>query len=351
MNNPRQNLTEVCEDLGKFLDRWPVDVVNKMTLDQYVSVGNPDTFCQWVETKTVDLGNIKGLVGSIKFGIYKRTAKNKNKKPQKYDNDEEYSWQKSFNANTRKEAFEIAKNEIIKTIEYANVGNLEAIDDLKLYNIFKWKVAFLYSNERIIPIFKRDWLERIAERFGLQQNSPYSSIYQKLISHKPSYLSVYEYASKFWEEFGGKKKPNTQIKTKRTTRKAVTEKNTETQTRRGASSYIATQKHNILQETLKNKLIEKFGKENVLMEENSVDIKVLQLDKIYFYEIKSSAYASGCIKEALGQILLYAHSDNDERPKQLIIAGQYKPNDNDMLFINFVKKILNFDFSYENIDL
>ncbi len=322
-----------------------------MTLDQYVSVGNSDTFCQWVETRTVDLGNIKGPVGSIKFGIYKRTANNKNKKPKNYDNDEEYSWRKSFNANTRKEAFEVVKNEIIKIIEYANAENLEAIDDLKLDDIFKWKIAFLYSNARIIPIFKRDWLEKIAEHFGLQTNSPYSLIHRTMISHKPSHLSIYEYASTFWKEFGGKKKPNAQIKARRTIRKAVTEKNTDTQTRRGASSYIAKQKHNILQEALKNKLVEKFGKQNVLMEENSVDIKVFQPDKIYFYEIKSSAYASDCIREALGQILLYAHSDNDERPKQLIIAGQNKPNESDMLFINFVKQIIDFNFSYENIDL
>jgi len=115
MNNSPQNLTEVCKDtLDKFLNRWPVDAVNKMTLDQYVSVGNPDTFCQWVETKTVNLGNTKGPVGSINFGIYKRT--NKNKEPRNYDNDEEYSWRKSFDANTRKETFEIVKNEIIKII-------------------------------------------------------------------------------------------------------------------------------------------------------------------------------------------------------------------------------------------
>ncbi|HZL78542.1 MAG TPA: hypothetical protein VFC17_06790 [Candidatus Limnocylindrales bacterium] len=94
-----ESQTDICREiLYDFLDRWPVDEVKQMTLDQYVSVGNPDTFCQWVETKTEDLGNIKGPAGSIKFGIYKRT--DKNKKPRNHDNNEEYSWQKSFNANT-----------------------------------------------------------------------------------------------------------------------------------------------------------------------------------------------------------------------------------------------------------
>jgi hypothetical protein len=87
------------------------------------------------------------------------------------------------------------------------------------------------------------------------------------------------------------------------------------------------------------------------MEENFVDIKVIQPDKIYLYEVKSSAYASDCIREALGQILSCVHRDSDERPKQLIVAGQYKPNDDEVKFIDFVKKNLNLNFSYESVDL
>jgi len=98
-------------------------------------------------------------------------------------------------------------------------------------------------------------------------------------------------------------------------------------------------------------LIAKYGKENVSMEENFVDIKVVQPNKIYLYEVKSSAYASDYIREALGQILSYAHRDSDKRPKQLIVAGQYKPNDDEVEFINFVRKNLKLNFSYESVDL
>ena len=345
-----ENVTEICREiLSDFLNRWTVDQVKKMTLEQYVSVGNPDTFCQWVETKTVGIGNIKGPAGSIKFGIYKRT--DKNKKPGNYDNDEQYSWQKAFNAKTKDEAFQIVKNEIIKIVKCADEGDFGAIDSSKLYDIFKWKVACLYSNERIIPIFKRDWLERIAERFEMPQNSPISLIQQELMSRKPIDLSVYEYASRFWKEFGEKSVPKASIIMGRATRKAAAKKNTKTQTRNGASAYFATQKHNVLQEALKNKLVAKFGKQNVLIEENFVDIKVVQPDKIYFYEVKSSAYASDCIREALGQILSYAHKDTDSRPKQLIVAGQYKPNADEVRFVDYVKTNLKIDFSYENVDL
>ncbi|MGI8967462.1 MAG: hypothetical protein ACR2H1_15445 [Limisphaerales bacterium] len=153
-----------------------------------------------------------------------------------------------------------------------------------------------------------------AERFEIHTKK-YSAIHQAMISHKPPHLSVYEYSSELCREFGGKKKTNPRIKARRTTREAATWKNTGTQTRRGAATYIATQNHNILQEALKNKLITKYGEENVFMEQNFVDIKVVQPDRIYFYEVKSSSYASGCIIEALGQILSYAHIDDDIRPK------------------------------------
>ena len=66
-----ENITDICREiLCDFLDRWSVDEVKRMTLDQYVSIGDKDTFCQWLETRTRILGSIKG-VPSFKFGIYK----------------------------------------------------------------------------------------------------------------------------------------------------------------------------------------------------------------------------------------------------------------------------------------
>jgi hypothetical protein len=345
-----ENQTEICRGiLYDFLDRWPVENVKKMTLNQYVSVGDSDTFCQWVETRTIDLGNIKGLIGSIKFGIYKR--KDEIIKPDKYVNDEKYSWQKSLLAKSKDEAFKIVKDKIIQVINYANAGNISAIDNIGLSDIFKWKVAFLYSNERIIPIFSREVLKKIAVYFGIENKNPisYSAIHQQMISNKPAHLSIYEYAAELWNKFGKKKK--IKLQTRRTTRRASTGKNTGAQIRRGTTSYIVTQKHNILQEALKQKLIVEYGQENVFMEENFVDIKVVLPDKICFYEVKSSAYASDCIKEALGQILSYSYVDKDKKSKQLIVAGQYKPNDDEKNFIKYVKENLKLNFDYENIDL
>jgi hypothetical protein len=126
----------------EFLERWTPRAIKNLTLEEYVGVGNKDTFCQWVETKTRMLGSIKGMT-SIKFGIYER--KDKNKFPKKYKNDERYSWLSSY-GDDPKTAFERAQKDLCKIIHLSELGKFSEIDDIELPDLFKWKVAFLYSN-------------------------------------------------------------------------------------------------------------------------------------------------------------------------------------------------------------
>jgi hypothetical protein len=188
-----------------------------------------------------------------------------------------------------------------------------------LPDLFKWKVAFLYSNERLIPIYKRDVLFKIANHFGLKtdRNTKISEIQNVMMLNKPAYLNVYEFMRQLYDQFGendDKKEivGTTTIKRqRRTIRRATSGRNTNTQIRTVTRSYVAEQKHNKIQEALETLLIKQYGKENVILEENFVDIKLIQPDYISFYEVKSSSYASECIKEALGQILLYSLNDSD----------------------------------------
>lgn len=64
------NDSEKDDLLSEFLVQWPVNRVREMPLEQYVVGGGDQTFCYWVETKTKNLGNIKGQ-NSFIFGIYK----------------------------------------------------------------------------------------------------------------------------------------------------------------------------------------------------------------------------------------------------------------------------------------
>lgn len=344
--NELQNLRD------EFLERWTPLAIENLTLEEYVGVGNKDTFCQWVETKTRMLGSIKGMT-SIKFGIYER--KDKNKFPKKYKNDERYSWLSSY-GDDPKTAFERAQKDLCKIIYLSELGKFSEIDDIKLPDLFKWKIAFLYSNERLIPIFKREVLFKIAQHFGLKTNrrTRISEIQNIMILHKPVHLNVYQYMWELFEKFGNnkdKKEIESKIKKRRIKRRAATERNTEPQKRTVIRSYIAEQKHNKIQKALVKMLTAKYGSDCIKLEENYVDVKLIEREYITFFEVKSSSFASECVKEALGQLLLYSLNDTDKRLKKHVVVGQYPVNENDLQYIDFLKRNLRLEFDYLNVEI
>ena len=346
-----ENNTESSREiLYEFLDRWDTEAIESMNLEQYVSVGDKDTFCQWLETKTRALGSIKGI-NSSKFGIYKRS--DPNAKPKNLVSDDIYSWQRYYGENS-KDAFQNVKAEILKIIDYSEKGDFEKIDELHLTLFVKWKIAYLYSNERLIPIFKKSILHKIAENYGLTvtRKTKTSEIQNLIIANKPSHISIYQFADFLYEKFGRDNGKTTNTgKKRKTKRKGTTSINTTKQKRKGSTSYIAEQKHSNIQKVLQEQLEQKYGKDNVVLEENYVDIKVKLKNEIHFYEVKSSAFASDCIREGLGQIMSYMQKDDDNRIKLLFIAGQYAPNQDERKYLNFIKKKLKIDFDYVSVKL
>jgi len=349
-------LIEYEELLYEFLHKWDIHNIENMTLQEYVGIRNRDTFCQWIETKTRMLGSIKGM-RSIMFGIYER--KESTKMPKYYVNDNKYSWLRGY-GDSKNTAFENIKKDILKIIDFSQNGKFEQIDNILLSNMFKWKIAYLYSNERLIPIFSTEVLLKIASHYGLKANNktPISQIQNLMILNKPAHLNVHEFMKLLCSKFIIKKTKNNttslnknQNGQKRIKRKASDRKNTNSQKRTINRSFLVEQKHNKIQEKLKDLLIEQYGKENVILEENYIDVKVIQRDHIIFYEVKSSSYASECIKEALGQILLYSFYDNDNRPKKHIVVGQFPANDNEKKYIEYLKLNLKLEFDYMNIDI
>lgn len=344
--------------LEEFLNRWPEAEVRNMMLSDYVDVGNKDTFTYWVETNTQALGSIKGW-DSIKFGIYRRRKAEKINHT--HQNDDTYTWMARFGTN-RTEAFSAVKQDILDIIKFAVRGEFAKIDSLQLPDLFKWKVAALYSNERLVPIFKREVLLKIAVAYGLNTSRQYkvSEIQELLINHKPTDQDVYSYMEGLYERYGTGKnggrerspEPRKDAAPKPVaTRRPATYKNTTPQMRRGSQPHMVEQKHNKLQEALRQKLIKEHGEGAVLREENWVDVKLVLPDEIIFYEVKSASYASDCIEEALGQVLGYVFNDEDNRKKRIVVVGQYPPNEGDKKFIEYIKSLLNIKFDYESIEI
>jgi hypothetical protein len=339
-----------------------------MQISEYVDVENHDTFCYWVERETRYLGSILGSP-AIKFGIYKRKE---GKQPvDAYQNDSEYSW-RPFYGDSRDEAFSTIRSEITRIINYSNKGMFSEIDEVRLSPMFKWKTAFLYSNERLVPIFEGNTLRRIGEYFGLQQegNILTSEIQDRMMKNKPADLDIYEYMESLWYRFSDdanvsiraeaetsnsvdvlESNKATSPNGQRTKRKPAAELNTNTQLRSVNRSYVVEQKHNKLQESLFTMLVKEFGHGSVLREENFVDIKLLQPDYITLYEVKSSSYALACVREALGQLLFYSILDKDSRPKRLVVVGQYPPTPSEVEVIEKLTSQLRMSLSYQCVSL
>lgn len=159
---PLYELSEFDKLYEEFNQRFPIEKLESLPLEQYTNLDG-DYFCTWVERKTQKLGSIQGAT-SFKFGIYKYKKLPKDRSGRMYD--EEYAWLSKF-GEKRDEVYSTVREELVQVAQAARNGNFEIVDKSKLSPMFKWKVAFLYSEKKLIPIYDREMLEYIASQKGM----------------------------------------------------------------------------------------------------------------------------------------------------------------------------------------
>jgi len=71
--------------------------------------------------------------------------------------DGSYTWLTKY-GKTAEEAFNSIKNVVVTTAKKSIEGNFEELDNLDLDNTVKWKIAFMYNTDNLMPIFSRDML-------------------------------------------------------------------------------------------------------------------------------------------------------------------------------------------------
>lgn len=106
------------------------------------------------------------------------------------------------------------------------------------------------------------------------------------------------------------------------------------------------QKHKKIQNILSESLRDIYGSTaEVILEKDFIDIKVEGKDFIDIYEIKTSDSAINCVRNAIGQLLLYASRLKNVSNKKikLIVVGLGKDN----LDLNNFKRFLWDNFSFE----
>ncbi|MBR4911554.1 MAG: AAA family ATPase [Bacteroidales bacterium] len=169
------NSEDARELLGKFSDKFSPDKLASINIEDYTGTatnGKRDDFTYWVEIKLDALGGIKGG-SSYKFGIYQC-----NKKPDErngYSFVEEsgniYAWAIKY-GRTKDEAFENIKNKINEIVGAASGGTVDydEIEKIELGDAYKWKIAFLYSDNRLVPVYQKEALVTAAKRIGVYPN-------------------------------------------------------------------------------------------------------------------------------------------------------------------------------------
>src|SRR5699024_5570079 len=132
-----------------FLEEWPVERVQNMTLSEYTNLNRADSFCYWIEFKTNELGGIRGG-SSYKFGIFEKANKSDSysRKSGNILNDDHYAWYSKYGEN-KDDVFKTIHKYILQTIDFTQKGEFEKIDEIDLGHVVKWKIAFLYSDYKL----------------------------------------------------------------------------------------------------------------------------------------------------------------------------------------------------------
>lgn len=193
------NIIESKKLYESFLIEFPLERLKNLAIEEYTNLNKSDSFCYWVETKLRKLGSIQGST-SYKFGIYEF-----NKEPREgsgYSHDEKYAWLSKYGSDS-KSAYETILSNLVKIAECAQVGDFEAIDSIDMSNMFKWKIAFLYSDYKLLNVFSEDSIRYLSKKFGMMdsEKAKFSQMYKYLLEQKGEEEDIFEYSAKIWNEW------------------------------------------------------------------------------------------------------------------------------------------------------
>ena len=173
-----------------FNKKFPIENLEKMKLEEYTNLSK-DSFCYWVETETRLLGNIKGST-SYKFGIYKF-----NQPPREdsgYLHDEKYAWVSKYGDNAQDVFYKNILPKIIKIATCSRNEEFDKIDEIDISEMFKWKIAFLYSEKELVNWFSRDALLEFARHFGYNtDNKTSTSKLQEILIKERGFKTASEF--------------------------------------------------------------------------------------------------------------------------------------------------------------
>lgn len=176
----------------KFVEKWPATAISTLTLDSYTSYGGErNSFCNWLESRTQDLGSVWGG-SAYKFGVFKRDPSKDQINDESHGSDASHGWYKRY-GNSAATVFAYVKDAFAKIIEAVQKNDLASIDSIDFGHAIKWKIAFLYqsvNNPIVLPIYNKRMLVSLT---GMTPKTPTSVMQKKLMDEKPADKDLFDY--------------------------------------------------------------------------------------------------------------------------------------------------------------
>lgn len=334
---------------------WTAEKLQNITLEDYTNL-TKDSFTYDVETWSRPLGSIKGISSFI-FGIYERQNTEEKEDIRQYVYRDKYAWDKQFGDNEQ-EVFENVKHWVNEVIRNAKNGNFTAIEDIPLYSMYKWKIAFLYQNEKdltVVPIYTYDALRWFLQSVGLYQNGmTMSEMYLAIKNYEKfkSLKEVFEFGVNAWDDY-----VHFDIEEEKN---AIRYSNLNSNKKRNATSSLELieyemkahkiqrrNPHHQLEQSFRKYLEKQLTAKNIKQDDSYIDFQFTLNGKKYICELKPSddqkdiLYA---IQSAIGQIIKYSfEKDFDFK----VIVFQGKPKKENSRFLEYLKSDYNIYYLYE----
>ena len=196
-----EEIEEGYQEQKDFLEEWPIERLEEMTLEEYTNLDTDTAFIYWLEFKTKHTGGISGG-SAYKFGIFRRKNIDTKKIKASAKTDGVYSWFAKY-GNTKEEAFKEVKSIVLRIAKASQNSQFEDIDKLDIGESIKWKIAFHYNTSGLIPLFRKEWLVQIADTNGLEnaKQKNISELQQFIFGLKLETESTLEFAHKMWTKF------------------------------------------------------------------------------------------------------------------------------------------------------
>jgi 5-methylcytosine-specific restriction endonuclease McrBC GTP-binding regulatory subunit McrB len=185
----------------EFRSAWPIERLERMTLDEYTNAGSDDTFTRWLEARLAPLGSIWGG-SSFKFGVYSRLATDKKSSDHKLSYSSTHGWYTRY-GKTADEAFTKVRGFVVSVARMAQQGDIAGIDAFEhLGEAVKWKIAFHYQALQepvIVNVFKR---APLAAFLGALPGRSMADLQEEALSLRPASTGLLEYGHQVWGSWG-----------------------------------------------------------------------------------------------------------------------------------------------------